>query len=176
MTAAAERTGPPVVRRATVDDASAIAEVRVTTWRAAYAGIVPQAVLDRMDVDRATQRTAALLASGEDPRIHVVEGSGGRVVGYAFTAPARDEDAAGLGEIQAIYVRPDAQGAGLGGALLAAAAGDLEDRGFSTLVLWVLTDNGPARGFYEHEGFAPDGAARDLDFDGEAIEEIRYRR
>jgi ribosomal protein S18 acetylase RimI-like enzyme len=164
----------PVVRPATSEDARAIAEVRVETWRATYAGIVPQAVLDRMDVDRTTERVCGVLAS--DSHVHVVERPGGGVLGYAFTSPARDDDAAGLGEIEAIYVRPDAQRRGLGSALLAAAAADLRDRGFEGLVLWVLTDNAPARAFYERVGFAPDGAARTLDFDGEAIEEIRYRR
>ena len=52
----------------------------------------------------------------------------------------------------------------------------LEARGFPAIVLWVLTSNTAARGFYEHSGFARDGAARDLDFDGTPIEEIRYRR
>jgi ribosomal protein S18 acetylase RimI-like enzyme len=163
-----------LVRPATEADARAIAEIRVATWRATYAGIVPQAVLDRMDVDRAVEGVCGILAS--DSRVLVVEEPGRGVVGYTFVAPARDADAGGLGEIEAIYVHPSSQGLGLGGQLLAAGAEELARRGFETLVLWVLTDNAPARGFYEHAGFAPDGTARTLDFDGESIEEIRYRR
>lgn len=162
------------VRPATEADARAVAEIRIATWRATYAGIVPQSVLDRMDVDRTVQGICGILAS--NTRVLVVETPEAGVVGYAFTAPARDDDADGLGEIEAIYVRPEAQGRGLGGQLLAASSADLAARGFDTLVLWVLTDNAPARGFYEHEGFSPDGTARHLDFDGESIEEIRYRR
>jgi ribosomal protein S18 acetylase RimI-like enzyme len=162
------------VRPATEADARAIAEIRVETWRATYAGIVPQSVLDRMDVDRTVEGICGILAS--DTRVLVVDTPDSGVAGYTFVAPARDDDAAGLGEIEAIYVRPDAQGRGLGGQLLAASAEDLAALGFDTLVLWVLTDNAPARGFYEHAGFVPDGTARTLDFDGESIEEIRYRR
>jgi GNAT superfamily N-acetyltransferase len=162
------------IREATSEDARAIAEIRIASWRATYAGIVPQSVLDRMDVDRTVDRICGLLAS--DSHVLVLDTPEGGVVGYAFVAPARDDDAAGLGEIEAIYLHPNAQGSGLGGGLLAAASDALAARGFDTLVLWVLTANTPARGFYEHAGFAPDGAARTLDFDGEPIEEIRYRR
>jgi len=163
-----------LVRSATEADARAIAEIRVATWRATYAGIVPQSVLDRMDVDRTVQGICGILAS--DSRVLVVETPESGVVGYTFLAAARDADAVGLGEIEAIYVHPEAQGRGLGRQLLAASSRDLAARGFDTLVLWVLTDNAPACGFYEHAGFAPDGTARTLEFDGESIEEIRYRR
>jgi RimJ/RimL family protein N-acetyltransferase len=37
------------VRRATTADAEEIARVNVASWRAAYRGLVPDAVLDRMD-------------------------------------------------------------------------------------------------------------------------------
>jgi L-amino acid N-acyltransferase YncA len=166
-------TGEPVVRRATDADARAIAEIRIETWRATYAGIVPQAMLDRMDVDRTVVGICGLIAG--DTHVLVIEADG-KIAGYAFVAAARDEDAAGLGEVEAIYVRPEAQGRGLGGRLMDAAIADLGEQGFQTSVLWVLTDNAPARGFYEHAGFRPDGAARDLDFDGEQVQEIRYRR
>ena len=163
-----------LIREGTTDDARAIAEIRVASWRATYAGIVPQPVLDRMDVDRTVERICGRLAG--ESQVLVLETPDAGIVGYAFVAPARDHDAKGLGEIEAIYLHPDAQGRGLGGRLLAAASDALAAQGFDTLVLWVLTANAPARGFYEHAGFALDGAARNLDFDGEPIEEIRYRR
>ena len=87
---------------------------------------------------------------------------------------ARQELAAG--EIEAIYLAPEARGTGLGRPLLEAAAAGLARAGFATAVLWVLTANEEARRFYERAGFRPDGAARSLDFDGTPIEEIRYRR
>ena len=38
------------IRRATVDDADAIATVHIASWRGAYAGIVPDAFLASLDV------------------------------------------------------------------------------------------------------------------------------
>ncbi len=106
----------------------------------------------------------------------VAEDATGRVAGFVMAGPARDDDAVGLGEVQAIYLDPGARGRGLGRALMDAAIEALVGAGFSTVVLWVLTANIAARRFYERAGFRLDGAARDLDFDGTPVEEIRYRR
>lgn len=166
----------PVVRAATVADAHAIATIRLAAWRATYAGIVPAALLDRMDLARNEAWIAGRVADPGGQATLVVEEERGRVAGYALTAPARDDDAAGLGELEAIYLDPEARGRGLGRPLLDAALAELRRSGFSTVVLWVLTANGSARRFYERAGFRPDGAVRSLDFDGAPIEEIRYRR
>ncbi|MEW5989951.1 MAG: GNAT family N-acetyltransferase [Chloroflexota bacterium] len=165
----------PVVRPATAADARAIAEIRIASWRAAYPGMVPATVLDRMDATRDEARMAERLA---DPRQRalVVEDATGRVAGFVLAAAARDEDAAGLGEVQAIYLAPAARGRGLGRPLLECAVADLADAGLTTVVLWVLTANASARRFYEKAGFRLDGAARLLDFDGTPVEEVRYRR
>jgi hypothetical protein len=42
----------PVVRPARPGDAEAIATVHVRSWQAAYPGIVPQPVLDRLSIER----------------------------------------------------------------------------------------------------------------------------
>ena len=164
----------PLVRPATLDDARAIAEIRVASWRATYAGTVPASILDWMDVDRNEAWLRGLIREGRT--ILVVEDSAGRAAGYAMAGPARDDDADGFGEIEAIYLAPEARGRGLGAPLLAAARATLARAGHHTHVLWVLTDNWPARRFYERQGFAADGAVRTLDFDGTPIEEVRYRR
>jgi len=166
----------PVVRAAAAADAHAIATIRLASWRATYAGIVPAALLDRMDLVRNEAWISARLADPQGQATLVVEDERGRVAGYALTAPARDDDAAGLGELEAIYLDPGARGHGLGRPLLDAALAELVSAGFGTVVLWVLTANASARRFYERAGFRPDGAVRTLDFDGTPIEEIRYRR
>ncbi len=166
----------PVIRSAAAADARTIAEIRVASWRATYTGIVPASILDRMDVARNEAWIAGRVADPQGRSTLVVEDADGRVAGYALTAPTADEDAAGLGEIEAIYLDPEARGRGFGRSLLEAATAELEEAGFDTIVLWVLTANESARRFYERTGFGPDGAARTLDFDGTPIEEIRYRR
>jgi len=48
-----------IVRDATRADASAISHIRVDTWRAAYAGLVAQEVLDHMDAAAEAERRLA---------------------------------------------------------------------------------------------------------------------
>lgn len=165
-----------MIREATTDDAAAIAGVRVASWRATYAGLVPDAILARMDVARDEAWITDRIEHEGGRGTLVVEDGDGRVAGYAMTSACEDEDAAGLGEVQAIYLAPDARGHGLGRPLLEAAVGRLHEAGFGTVVLWVLDGNAPARRFYERAGFVGDGARRSLDFDGTAVDEIRYRR
>jgi GNAT superfamily N-acetyltransferase len=166
---------PVAVRRAVPDDAAAIARAHVASWRAAYRGIVPDAVLDALSEERrATFWRGAIEADGaESVWVGVV---GEEVVGFASAGPARDEDLGnGAGEVDAIYLVPEAWSLGIGRAMFEAAVADLRARGFDPLVLWVLSANRRGRGFYDSAGWRPDGAARMLDFDGHAIEELRYR-
>lgn len=122
-------------------------------------------------------RTIAHLAAdpGRPGRVWVVE-DGGAVVGFAATGPSRDDGAGpDAGEVQAIYLAPEAWSRGLGSALLAAAVEDLLARGFAPLLLWVLDANARGRRFYERTGWRPDGGRQPIDFDGVAVDEIRYR-
>jgi ribosomal protein S18 acetylase RimI-like enzyme len=166
---------PGSVRKATADDAGAIGRIRVDSWRATYAGIVPAHLLDGMEASAFAERLAPRLGA-LDHGIFVTTTRAGVIRGFAIAASCRDEDAAGEGEVQAIYLAPEARGQGVGGPLLEAACAWLADQGLETVVLWVLIANAPAQRFYERLGFVPDGAARMLDFDGTPIEEIRYRR
>ena len=166
----------PRIRAAVPADAPTIARIRIDSWRATYAGIVPAPILERMDLARNEAWITGLMDEPPPRATLVIEGRDGTVKGYALAAPSRDDDVPGFGEIEAIYLDPDARGIGLGRPLLEAAAANLAAAGFATAVLWVLTGNEGARRFYERAGFRPDGAARSLDFDGTSIEEIRYRR
>jgi GNAT superfamily N-acetyltransferase len=163
------------VRSATPDDAAAIAQAHVLSWRTAYRGLLSDHILDQLSIERRTEFWHGVIEGRGDDRVWVAE-VGGVVEGFASTGPARDVDlATGAGELYAIYLRPEAWSIGAGRAMLDVAAADLAARGFSLLVLWVLTDNARGRRFYEAAGWRPDGASRMLDFDGTPIEEIRYR-
>ncbi len=180
MTKARIRLGAP-------EDAPAIADIHVRSWQATYRGLVPDAILDGLSVERRTAwwrdtitRQAGGLAA--DPaavpdRTWVAESDAG-ILGFAASGPGRDESApapAGSGEVYAIYLAPEALGRGHGRALFAHAVSDLRARGFDPIVLWVFEDNPGACRFYEAAGFRPDGGRYTIDFDGVPIDEIRYR-
>ena len=166
---------PSVVRPARPADAESVAGIHVRSWQAAYVGIVPQPILDRLSVERRAASWRSTIEDDGAERVWVVE-EGDRIRGFASIGPARDEDLpSGAGELYAIYLEPESWSLGLGRRLFEAATRDLVARGFEPLALWVLTDNIRGRRFYEAAGWLSDGEARVLDFDGTPIEEVRYR-
>jgi GNAT superfamily N-acetyltransferase len=166
------------IRIATAADAAAIAAVHVDSWRGAYRGLLPDAVLDGLDVQRRTVGWARLLGDPA-PRsvVLVAENSAGRVTGFVHLVPTRDDDGGdSTGEITSIYARPSGWGTGTGQALMAAAVDAARAAGFTALTLWVLRDNDRARRFYEMAGWHPDGGTKDDVMAGALVTEVRYRR
>lgn len=147
------------VRTATLDDARAIAIVQVETWRAAYADLMPEALLQRMDVDRNAARRAETWAERHhDPRIvDLVAERDGEVVGWACVGPTDQDDLPGHGQLFAIYALAATWSSGVGHALMAAAEASLRDAGFDRACLYVLDGNDRAAGFYERHGWREDG-------------------
>ena len=138
------------VRTATLDDADAIERIRTDTWRAAYRGLMPDFVLDRLGYDG--RRRRVVLSAMPADRFALVAEHEGDVVGFCYGGPARVGDAAHPGEIYAVYVLPSHQGHGHGSALMRAGAQELLVRGWRGMVLWVLRDNRPSRRFYGRMG------------------------
>jgi len=173
----------PAVRLARPDDAEAIADAHVRGWRAAYRGLVPDAILDGLSVERRAVSwrdtiESQLAAASPAGRTWVVEE--GLVKGFAATGAIRDGSdepggLAGAGEVLAIYLAPEARGRGLGRVLISHAVDDLCARAFDPIVVWVFEANMDARRFYEAAGFRPDGARQPVDFGEVARPEIRYR-
>ena len=172
----------PAVRLARPDDAGAIADAHVRGWQAAYRGLVPDAFLDGLSVERRatfwrdtiTAETAA--AAHTDAGTWVIE-EGSQVRGFASSGPVRDQPdgLAGAGEVFAIYLAPEARGRGLGRTLFGHVVADLRGRGFDPVVVWVFEANAGTRRFYEAAGFRPDGARQPVDLGGTSLPEIRYR-
>jgi ribosomal protein S18 acetylase RimI-like enzyme len=165
------------VRPSTVDDQDVIAAVRVATWRAAYRGIVPAGYLDAMDPVAQGARRRSRFGTRPETDYEYVAGAHGGIAGFVQGGRYRDDDdpTAGSGEVYALYVLPETQGAGAGGVLLGAAVQHLRERLLVPVLLWVLRDNTPSRRFYERCGFVADGAEHDYEVDGVPLPEIRYR-
>ena len=168
-----------LVRPAVPQDARAIAAVHVATWRDAYAGLLPGDVLDGLDAGERAEtwrgRLAALPDDTSGVFVFVVE-LDAEVRGFVSGGPSRDGGAGG--EVYAIYVDPRFQGRGGGSRLLEAAARQLAGSGFAEASLWVLADNRAARGFYESQGWGPDGTEQPWTYHGagEGLVEVRYIR
>jgi GNAT superfamily N-acetyltransferase len=103
---------------------------------------------------------------------------GGSITGFASFGPSRDHDAdpRRTGEVFAIYVDPDAWGAGTGRELMAGAVAELARLGYTDATLWVLDANDRARRFYALAGWAEDGAIKTDGSRGFNITEVRYSK
>ena len=155
-------------------DAAELARVHVRSWRETYPGILPQAALNRMSVAAHARRFRLELTRAQKGQATLIaEGQEG-VVGYASGAVLHGDGRAADAEVFTLYVLRAAQGLGVGRALLAAQARVLRAEGAKSLMLFVLSRNDAARGFYERlggEAFA-EVASRGW---GEGLTETAYR-
>ncbi|HVP02914.1 MAG TPA: GNAT family N-acetyltransferase [Solirubrobacteraceae bacterium] len=162
------------LRRAGAEDAGPIAGIAVRAWWHSHRDFVSAQALAERTVEAQTARWAARLAEPE--REVWVAVAGGRVAGYAAVGPCADPDAApASGSLDALYVDPPAQGAGLGTHLLQHAVARLRARGLRRATLWVFEQNDQARAFYERHGWVldPDGAGNEPEAWDEPA--VRYR-
>jgi GNAT superfamily N-acetyltransferase len=164
----------PTVRRATAADADAIGRIQVESWRAAYAGLLPEETIAAFDVAARQQLWREGLARPPRPGsatfVAVVEAE---IVGFATVGASLSEDA--TGELWAIYVHPTTWGHGAGRALIEVSEQSLRDSGFTQALLWVLEGNERAERFYRAAGWTRDGEKEDV-FQGATVTELRYRK
>ena len=142
------------IRRATAQDAPAIARVRIDSWRATYRGLIPDAYLDAMRVEESTEIWNRVLTAGANTTSVFVAESDGEVVGFAagnMLAESRHDLNA---ELSAVYLRPGHQRAGIGRRLVSAVARAQRAHGANGLIVWVIAENKGARAFYERLGAA----------------------
>jgi mycothiol synthase len=92
-----------------------------------------------------------------------------RLLGFHWTKMHSDD----LGEVYVIAVDPEAQGTGVGSALMAAGLVHLRDRGLSEVMLYVESDNVAALRTYQKLGFTRHHT--DVEFLRESRPEARSR-
>ena len=137
-----------IVVPAAPGDAGALGQVHVQAWRETYPGMLPQPYLDGMSAAAHARRFWRQLVRPTGREVLLAAEDGRGLVGYAAGAVAADATA----EIQTLYLIRRAQGVGLGRRLMTDATRVLKAQGATSLVIWVLTANAPARQFYERLG------------------------
>jgi mycothiol synthase len=111
---------------------------------AAFAGHPEQGRWTRADL------TAREREPWFDPHGFLIAERGGHMIGFHWTKVHGD----GAGEVYVLGVHPDAQGLGLGPALLTRGLQRLAERGCPTVLLYVDDDNTGAMRLYERFGFS----------------------
>jgi len=161
------RTGPPIaVRPAIHDDLLGLQAVAERTWRATYAGQLPEADIEAfLAAHYAPERLAQRLGPGL-----FVATRDAAVIGYA-QAGLNGE---GHAELFAIYVLPEMQGFGAGSQLWRRALARAHELGQRDMLVWVLATNAVARRFYERQSARVVGE-RAFSVGGGSVIEVGYR-
>ncbi len=139
------------VRRAVHDDGEAILALmpRLASFD------VPES-RNPVDLWRSDAAMFERWLDGEAPEclVHVAVDDANEVLGFSLVSLRREllshEPSAHL---EAIAVSEDAEGTGVGQALLATAEREAKDQGAKTMTLHVFAVNTRARGFYEKSGY-----------------------
>lgn len=153
------------VRSARPADAERVARVQLSTWRTAYADLLPPEALALPE----EQVAAVWLNAVEQPpsprhRV-LVAMEGDELVGFAATTPAEDDDvdAATTAELTALLVEPRWSRRGHGSRLVAAAVDGWRVEGTRLAVTWAWTGDPATRGLLTASGWDLDGATRGMD-------------
>lgn len=172
-------TADASVRPALATDATAIADVQVRSWRAAYARLLPAEDLTSITDETAhRQYTDHWRQSVEHPPSshHRVLAALARntLVGFAAYAPCTDDDCWPRtdAELLTLTVDPEHERAGHGSRLLNATVDLLREDGYQTLSTWAFADDTRFREFLESAGWAGDGSKRGLDLAGATADAI----
>jgi hypothetical protein len=162
-----------LIRRAQSEDGSAVASVRVASWRATYRGIVPDAYLDHMP---SNEELWCRIAAGAEPNSELlICEEEGRIAGFASFGAARPPHFDFSGELHATYFLPEAIGKGYGRAIMRETVRALTRLGHADMMLWVMEDNLRGRRFYESLGGSQIANSRQsFEIAGRTIYEVAY--
>jgi GNAT superfamily N-acetyltransferase len=139
------------VREARLSDAEGIARAHVASWKTSYRGILPDEVLDRIDVGQRVDTRRRILRDRSMLQLVAYDVSQGDIVGFCDAGPSRRHAQYG-GELYAIYLLHHAKRHGLGTEMLERVREWLVANDRHSMVVWVLDNNQHARAFYEALG------------------------
>lgn len=166
-------------RVAWADDAPAIAAVQVRAWRTSYAGLLPDEVLEALDVEQVAAGWRGSLQAPPDARNRVLVAlERNLVTGFAVTGPAADPDLDPVSdaEVSDLTVDPHKRGTGHGSRLMQACVDTLKADRFTRAVTWLPASDDDTRAFLTAAGWGPDGAHRTLDLTGDGSVTVKQVR
>ena len=135
------------IRSATKNDAHSIATINVLGWKIAYRGLVPDSILDAMEVtEKRIKRTEETIATVE---IYLVAENEKGVVGFLVGGKTKNKNIPYPYEIYVFYVHPDHWRGGIGTALINAFKEKIKGKSFC---VYMLDGNTKALNFYQKMG------------------------
>ncbi|HET9626844.1 MAG TPA: GNAT family N-acetyltransferase [Kofleriaceae bacterium] len=142
------------IRPAQLSDAEGIARAHTASWRTSYRGILPDAVLDRIDVDQRASSWQRTIADRSVLTLVAYDTTHHDIVGLCDAGRNRGPTPHAA-EIYRLYFEHHARRHGLGTEMFERVVAWLHTQGMRSLAIWVLDTNHHARRFYEALGGKP---------------------
>ena len=164
------------VRPATLRDAKAVAEIHISSSRAAYKSLLSDDQIISVPLDKCQAYWREAIEYSE-PQVHVAV-EDGKVVGFVGFDRSRDKGTPNtMGEIWAIYAATSQGGQGVGLNLWDAARDGLIEEGCTQVTIWVPLGNERALRFHDMAGFKREmNTIKTVPVGTVKIEEIRLKR
>ncbi|HSD89394.1 MAG TPA: GNAT family N-acetyltransferase [Kofleriaceae bacterium] len=140
------------IRDAELTDAEAIARAHTASWQSSYRGILPDTVLDRIDVGQRAETRRKILRDRSIYQLVAYDITHGDIVGFCDAGPSRRHMPRAEGEVYAIYLVQHAKRHGLGQEMFERVMAWFSRQDMHSMIVWVLDNNHHARGFYEALG------------------------
>jgi len=147
------------IREATERDARGIALAHTASWDTSYRGILPDHILDRIDVGQRVETRRRILRDRSVFQLVAYDLTHGDIVGFCDAGPSR-RHAPVAGELYAIYLVQHAKRHGLGQDMLERVQAWLVAHDMRSMIVWVLDNNLHACRFYEAMGGREGGTLR----------------
>ena len=163
-----------IIRDMLRSDAKRVAEISANSWKFAYRGLMPDLVLDNIDI----QKREINWREGFDTLpnlIRIVACENNQVIGFASGRDFREEDSQFKGELWAIYVEPEYMGKGVGKALMQEFKLRLRTLEFKEMYVWVLHNNKQAQQFYQKNAGQLTEKTKFFSIDGHDLKEVCYK-
>src|SRR5262245_11546281 len=139
------------VREAVLEDAEGIARVHTDSWQTSYRGILPDTVLDRIDVGQRAETRRKILSDRSVFQLVAYDITHQDIVGFCDCGPSR-RHVPFAGEVYAIYLAHHAKRHGIGQQMFDRVQQWLAAHDMRSMIVWVLENNHHARRFYEAMG------------------------
>ena len=139
------------VREAVIEDAEGIARVHTDSWQTSYRGILPDTVLDRIDVGQRAETRRKILRDRSVFQLVAYDVTHGDIVGFCDAGASR-RHVPFAGEVYAIYLAHRAKRHGIGQEMFDRVQAWFTAQGMRSMIVWVLENNHHARRFYEAMG------------------------
>ena len=140
----------PSIRKAVMEDVSAVARLNFDTWTTSFRGLVPDAWLDARDVNQHIDQFKERFPSVGFGGMFIAE-LNGSIVGFSDGGVMRNESLLFEAEIYALYVLREHQRKGIGRILFDSVANEAYRNGMRSMAVKTFAGS-PYRRFYEKLG------------------------